>query len=344
MARCLEEEHWHHFKLDKTTRFVYENCNETFDKRFVNSLASCIVSLDLDLDRVFVIVVDDEHAEFLRNGLAELGITGVNIASTYYSVIATNIPKEDTATTHKFSCLSRNYRPWRLRFFANLVNDNLIKDFVFTFHNIFPYGIIKKFPLSELRMDLFNYGIDTAQEPLNSWINGIPYDLDARVDLKFHMATYRAIQQADINIIIESQFNPNEYVRSRAYDSKFQPIFLTEKTFKAIACNRPFISYGVPYTLACIRRMGFKTFEGLIDESYDTIVDNETRHRAVIAEITRIAALDKDAYDSLIADCKEIAEYNLSMLKTLQTNAEWTNNNFPKFTWLSDAFELETQR
>jgi hypothetical protein len=342
MTNCLEEENWLHFKLDKTTRFVYENTNETFDSKFVNELALLIKLRDLPLDRVYVIVVDDIHAEFLRSGLARLGIVGINIAVTYQSIVLTDIP-EPQESTHKFCCLSRNYRPWRLGLFAELVNRDLIKDFVYSFHNIQPYGTITQYSLLHLARDLNRQGIDPEQEPLASWLKGVPYDLDARVDLKFHKATYTAIQQADINLVVESKFNPNEYRRHLPYSPEYQPVFLTEKTFKAIACARPFIMYSVPGSLKAIQSMGFKTYHGLIDETYDSITDNQERHRAVISEIDRICNMPKEEYKSMIAECRSIAEFNLQAFKDLKGRTEWTESNFPEFLWLN-AFKLETQK
>lgn len=342
MTNCLEEENWLHFKLDKTTRFVYENTNETFDSKFVNELALLIKLRDLPLDRVYIIVVDDIHAEFLKAGLARLGITGINIAVTYQSIVLTDIP-DPQESTHKFCCLSRNYRPWRLGLFADLVNKGLIKDFVYSFHNIQPYGTITQYSLLHLARDLHRQGIDPEQEPLASWLKGVPYDLDARVDLKFHKATYTAIQQADINLVVESKFDPNEYRKHLPYSPEYQPVFLTEKTFKAIACARPFIMYSVPGSLTAIQSLGFKTYNGLIDETYDTIVDNQERHKAIISEIDRICNLPKDEYNTMIESCRLIAEFNLQVFKDLKERTEWNESNFPEFLWLN-AFKLELQK
>jgi hypothetical protein len=339
---CLEEENWTHFKLDTTTKFVYENLNETFDVRFVNELAVLIKLRDLPLDRIYVIVVDDIHADFLRTGLAKLGITGLQIAVTYQSIVLTDIP-EPTESTHKFCCLSRNYRPWRLRLFADLVNRSLIKDFVYSFHNIQPYGVITQYSMLHLAHDLKKQGIDAEQEPLASWLKGVPYDIGGAVHLKFHNATYLAIQSADINLVIESNFNPNEYRRREPYDPDYQPVFLTEKIFKAVACARPFIIYSVPGSVKAIRGMGFKTYDGLINEDYDSIIDNEQRHQAILAEIDRICRLPQEDYDNLISACKPIAEFNLKLFADLKTRAEWTDANFPEFLWLN-AFKQETQK
>jgi hypothetical protein len=48
-------------------------------------------------------------------------------------------------------------------------------------------------------------------------------------------------------------------------------LFVTEKTFKPIAFQHPFIVCGMTGTLKFLHENGFETYENLFDESYDTI-------------------------------------------------------------------------
>lgn len=65
----------------------------------------------------------------------------------------------------------------------------------------------------------------------------------------------------------------------------------TEKPFKAVLGLHPFLIIGLPHTLQEIRRYGFRTFDPVIDETYDTIDDDLGRMTAVLAEIDRIMTL-----------------------------------------------------
>jgi hypothetical protein len=47
-------------------------------------------------------------------------------------------------------------------------------------------------------------------------------------------------------------------------------LFITEKTYKPIAHQHPFMLMGMPGTLAHLRSLGFETYDHLFDESYDT--------------------------------------------------------------------------
>lgn len=57
--------------------------------------------------------------------------------------------------------------------------------------------------------------------------------------------------------------------------------FLTEKTFKAIKFGQPFIVVGGPGSLRALREAGYRTFDSVIDPSYDDIQDNTQRWHAI---------------------------------------------------------------
>lgn len=64
--------------------------------------------------------------------------------------------------------------------------------------------------------------------------------------------------------------------------------FLTEKTFKAILNGHPFVIFGCANTLATLRGLGYRTFDHLIDTSYDTIEDNTKRFQATMAAVRQL--------------------------------------------------------
>jgi len=60
-------------------------------------------------------------------------------------------------------------------------------------------------------------------------------------------------------------------------------IFISEKTIKPILANQIFIMVGPMGMLHHLRKMGFKTFDNIIDESYDTLPDSTRLFKAVDA-------------------------------------------------------------
>jgi len=87
-------------------------------------------------------------------------------------------------------------------------------------------------------------------------------------------------------------------------------LHLTEKTLRPIACGRPFMLMATYGSLQYLRDYGFQTFDGIIDETYDTITDPRQRLDAVIQEMSRIAALSRSEKYILWKQLYEIARFN----------------------------------
>jgi hypothetical protein len=62
---------------------------------------------------------------------------------------------------------------------------------------------------------------------------------------------------------------------------------ITEKSLKAAAMGHPLVVLGAPRTLAFLRELGFCTFDGAIDQSYDRLEDPVERMRAAFDAIIR---------------------------------------------------------
>lgn len=86
--------------------------------------------------------------------------------------------------------------------------------------------------------------------------------------------------------------------------------WFTEKTTKCLISGKPFIIYSTSHALARLRELGFHTFENFIDESYDTITDDQVRFDCVQNEIRRISRLDLSSRQSLLQELQHIATYN----------------------------------
>lgn len=75
-----------------------------------------------------------------------------------------------------------------------------------------------------------------------------------------------------------------------------RPPFITEKTWKAVAMQHPFMIAGEPGTLEYMRKLGFETFENLWDESYDCN-ENISQRIAIIAD--NVVQYTKEPLDTL---------------------------------------------
>jgi hypothetical protein len=115
--------------------------------------------------------------------------------------------------------------------------------------------------------------------------------------------------------IASADYNNTDYA-STAIEVVLETLFddtrlhLTEKTLRPIACGQPFMLVATRGSLQYLRDYGFQTFDGIIDETYDTIIDPRQRLDSVIQEMSRIAVLDKSKKYKLWEQLYEIAKFN----------------------------------
>jgi hypothetical protein len=83
---------------------------------------------------------------------------------------------------------------------------------------------------------------------------------------------------------------------------------LTEKTFKAIALEMPFVLVAPAGSLAYLREYGFRTFAGIFDESYD-LETNDVRR------IEKVTQLLKDLNNLSIAERQQIHQACLPIVE-----------------------------
>ncbi len=129
---------------------------------------------------------------------------------------------------------------------------------------------------------------------------GIPCD---NVDVKHHLFNN---EWGEIYIkpepYIDTYFS---IVTETVYSGKHS--FRTEKIWKPILIGHPWICIANKGFYADLRNMGFRTFENIIDESFDQIADSQLR-------IERISSIIKDVctgdMSKFLDECNSICKYN----------------------------------
>ena len=87
--------------------------------------------------------------------------------------------------------------------------------------------------------------------------------------------------------------------------------FPTEKTGKALFAKRPFIVLSGQHYLRTLRSLGFRTFNSVIDESYDEIEDYAERTRAAFASFQKLMQLDQN---SVRLKLQDVLEHNFKII------------------------------
>ena len=85
---------------------------------------------------------------------------------------------------------------------------------------------------------------------------------------------------------------------------------ITEKTFKAIALEMPFVLVAPAHSLEYMRSYGFKTFDGIFDESYDLETDDILRVEKVTQVLKDLDNLSDRERQQIHRACVPIVEHN----------------------------------
>ena len=87
-------------------------------------------------------------------------------------------------------------------------------------------------------------------------------------------------------------------------------MFLSEKIWKPILLEHPFLVIGNPGTLAALKKIGYKTFSKWWDESYDTETDFAKRIKMVSLEINKLSKKTTEQLIEIRKEMQEVLTYN----------------------------------
>lgn len=142
------------------------------------------------------------------------------------------------------------------------------------------------------------------------WEDDIKPRQDGRVD--FMGKTMNLSQTIPFKVYNESLYS---LVCETWTDNEYS--FYTEKIAKPMVVGRLFIPVTGQYFLHNMRGLGFRTFHGIIDESFDEISDHKTRWAAAIEEAKKLC--DKDPVD-VLNKARPIIGYNRNKLLNFKHN------------------------
>jgi hypothetical protein len=160
-----------------------------------------------------------------------------------------------------FNFLNKKPRGHRIWFYHKLKEYDLLK-----------HGLISMNPVdskSKIIIDssfLSKGQIEWVNKDLPTYAYGISNEIEP---FKFYMDNLneRATLDSWFSIVSETH-----------YEDKQETVFLSEKVFKPIACQHPFVVLGNKGSLKELKKLGYKTFHDLIDESYDNLDSNDRFH------------------------------------------------------------------
>ena len=209
---------------------------------------------------------------------------------------------------HNFNCLNRRLRTHRLYTLAVLEKYGMIDNNIVTYDFTIPENVPHLVELTTYDIaqnHIYNFrGLDKY---LHYLMNDKPkktYDYDDLQNL-FGINHERASVYEDsmFSLVTETTVLPNEY-------------YISEKVVKPIGHNHPFIVFGSVGTLKHLRKMGFKTFEPYIDESYDLEPKPERRFEMILSQVVKLCSKSEEQKLKWMQDVKPIIEHNSKHLES----------------------------
>ena len=129
------------------------------------------------------------------------------------------------------------------------------------------------------------------------------------------------------NMILEKEHHiSNEPIDNLVYENSFfswvspslpdkrDYIFINQSTFSPILHYHPILWFGHTNIIKYFKQCGFKSFDWLFDESYDTIDSDLDKFKHNIKEVDKIMNMDKKSLIDLMWDNREILQHNRNLL------------------------------
>jgi hypothetical protein len=127
-------------------------------------------------------------------------------------------------------------------------------------------------------------------------------------------------QQCHLSQVIPTQvYNDTAYsiVAETDYDNTLS--FFSEKTAKAFIARRLFVAFSGYKFLQNLKKLGFKTFDSVIDESYDNIHNDRERYEAAFEQVQKLCQVSQH---EVLETVKPVLEHNHNLIM----NTDWNQS------------------
>ena len=188
-----------------------------------------------------------------------------------------------------FLLLSRSHKWWRAAVVTDLLRKGLLDSAVWSYNTAISVGDrLEDCPVELDRLDI--------RADIEAFLSAGPYSCDSLDSTQHNDHSLHVAEHYDAtacSVILETHFDADGSGGS----------FLTEKTFKCIKHGHPFVMFAPEGSLQALRDLGYRTFDSVIDNTYDHITDNTQRFLAVVDTIKKLSTRDPcELYNACLAD------------------------------------------
>lgn len=207
---------------------------------------------------------------------------------------------------YEFVALSRTHKWWRASVMADLHQSGMLTHSMWSYNtNLILGDSPTDNPIEHLS------GVD-----IPAFMRHGPYtcdELSADQHNDHSMSVGAHYTDAYFNIVLETHFDADGSGGT----------FLTEKTFKPIKNGQPFVLLAPAGSLQCLRDLGYRTFDSVLDNSYDLEINNTQRWLKVKHTLKQI---QQDPHGMLLR-CWDDIQHNQQLFlanKTQRLNTLFT--------------------
>lgn len=194
---------------------------------------------------------------------------------------------------HKFTALNRIHKWWRATIMTELRDHRLLQKSIWSYNNVDQNDRWEDNPIELCKFD----GLEAR---VKHFVKNSPYRCD----------TFDAVQQ-NSHWTLAAEHYDDSYVHlviETFYDAEQSGgAFLTEKSFKPIRHAQPFVIFGTMHSICTLNKLGYRTFDHVIDHSYDLQSNNTDRFKKTFDLISKMS--QQNLHDLYIS-CKEDLLHN----------------------------------
>lgn len=199
----------------------------------------------------------------------------------------------------EFTVLNRLHKSWRATAMADLKRTGVLENSYWSYCETGKLGDDNPIEIDS---------IDQLRNDTEEFLEQAPYISDEldQTERNNHSATPSKYHvNAYCNIVMETHFDADQS----------DGVFLTEKTFKPIKHGQLFFVAGPAGSLQALRDLGYRTFDSVLDNTYDRIADNTERWVRLCDAIQQAQHRLADRFNAARADI----EHNQQLFVALKT-------------------------
>ena len=219
----------------------------------------------------------------------------------------------------KFICFNRltgSARVYRSLLVGELAKRNILDQGHVSYSHICPehghYHATLDYAITEYGVDPVY--VNSIKQKLDQLSHPLRIDHQEKSVIPNHSMVLSAVDQcmeSFLYIVTETCF----------WDAKCH---LTEKIFKPVILQQPFVLLGCAHNLEYLKSYGFQTFDHWWDESYDHIEDPVTRLQAVADIAEYISSLTLGQLTDMLQEMAPVLEHNFKLFNSPEfLNSAW---------------------